>query len=137
MPEMRPVMYTTMDHLRKRVCIVAGWCNHRHIVLKHEEDARQMVMELSAKDEYALLLQNGCVVQEFTAKSMSPRHFHDRAVYQRLKQHLIYALDLMLQVAHGEIERAQAQSLMPRVQLLELQKYIDNPLPAPKKVAKS
>lgn len=109
--------YPTMDHLRKRCCVLSGWAHHSQTVLDTPSDAKKYAAALRKRDDFAVVRVKENVVDEWTPKSMSPKAFPTKKDYQEAKRVWLDALTVVMAVARGELDRAEAQRAMPRYQL--------------------
>lgn len=71
LPEAIAPRYPTMDALRKRALIKAGYADERTIVCDTEADAKKIATLVQPLDDYAVVLVKGRTVSVFTAKSQS------------------------------------------------------------------
>ena len=63
--------FPSIEHLRKRALVQAGWAKHAEYVMDTPKDAKNMARALRNADEYAVIKVSGSVVDIWTAKSIA------------------------------------------------------------------
>jgi hypothetical protein len=91
LPEDIAERYPTVEHLRKRALIKAGFYNERSIVCSSEAEAQRLTAFVGGMDEYAVVVAKENVVKVFTAKSQSVRAM-PKDEFQESKQKVLDAV---------------------------------------------
>lgn len=109
LPENYEGRFPTPEHFRKWLLIKAGYANHMQHVCGSRNEASRLRAAISPMDPYAIVTQDSCVVDVFTAQSMSTRAM-DKKTFQAAKTRVFELIDEMLGVAAGETERNAAEA---------------------------
>lgn len=77
--------FPSVDHLRKRALIKAGYCDREFRVFDTPEDALKAQALISARDEFAVVTVSANVVSVYTAKSQSRRAMPGKGEFESSK----------------------------------------------------
>lgn len=105
LPEPLASRFQTSEHLRKHALIQAGYYNERAIVCSTPEEATRFAAFVQPMDEYAIVVVNGYVVTQYTAKSQSYRDM-DKATFQHSKEKVLEIISDMIGVTLQQLEKA-------------------------------
>ena len=105
LPEAVAVDFPTVDHARKRALIMTGHRDERQLVASSKAEALRIAAFIRPKDEYAVVVVDGCTITELTAKSQSMRAM-GKAVFQQSKDDVLAYLAKLGGYAPGELGRA-------------------------------
>lgn len=100
LPESLAAEYPTVEHLRKKALIRAGFADERSVVCSSAAEAQRIAAFIRPVDDYAIVVAQRNVVAVFTAKSQSMKAM-GRDVFQRSK-------DAVLQFAERLTQRDAA-----------------------------
>jgi hypothetical protein len=84
LPDELAARYPSVEHLRKRALIKAGYFDERSLVLGSPEQAQAVATLVNAMDDYAVVVVRDAVIKVFTAKSQSAKAM-DKREFQRSK----------------------------------------------------
>lgn len=110
LPEDIAPRYPTMEALRKRALIKAGYAEERTRVFDTPADAQKAAALIQPLDDYAVILVKGCTVSVFTAKSQSMKAM-GKADFQASKTAV---LDIVSKLIGVDATTLSAQSPGPR-----------------------
>lgn len=99
--------FPTVEHLRKKLLIRAGYADERSIVCASKAEAQRMAAFIRPMDEYAIVSVREAVVRVFTAQSQNMRAMGAKQ-FQESKQAVLDQLDDMLGVDRGATSRSAA-----------------------------
>ena len=71
LPEEYAQRFPSVEHLRKRALVQAGFANERSIVAASPEEAQRIGAFIRPSDPYAVITVKNCVVTVYTAQSQS------------------------------------------------------------------
>ena len=103
LPEGIAEQYPTVEHLRKKLLIQAGFYKVKDHVAQSPEMAAFAALCVEMSDEYCVSIADGCVVRVFTAKSQAT-DFMDNAEFQASKVAVLAAANDLLQPRSEETE---------------------------------
>lgn len=113
MPESLAKRFPSSEHLRKWALVEVGHATEAVYVLDSEKDAGIFAKAMRKADHYAVIMLSGNVVKVFTAKSMKPSLFHNKAEYQELKDRVFVELTKLTGNTLRELEHEGAQQSAP------------------------
>lgn len=105
LPEDIAAEFPTVDHARKRALIMTGYRTERQLVASSKAEALRIAAFLKPKDEYAVIVVDGCVITEMTAKSQSVRAM-GKAEFQKSKDDVLAYLAKLGGYGAGNLGRA-------------------------------
>ncbi len=105
LPEQLAERFKSADHLRKHALIKAGFYDERSIVCSTPEEATRVAAFVQPMDEYAIVVVNGYVVSQYTAKSQSYKDM-DKATFQQSKEKVLEIISDMIGVTRRQLEKA-------------------------------
>lgn len=106
LPEKLADLYPTVEHLRKRALIEAGYYNE-DLIDAGTNAAALRVAAFARKDDFALVIVRGPLVVVRTAKSQSRRHM-DKAQFTASKSALLEIVSAMIGITTTELHRGAA-----------------------------
>lgn len=104
LPEWMTERFVTEEHLRKWALIKAGYCDERSLVCASRAEALKVASFVKPIDDYAVVLVDGNVVREFTAKSQSTKSM-DRKTFQESKEAVLQIVSLLINTTPTELQR--------------------------------
>lgn len=107
LPDAMRDQFPTVEHLRKKLLICAGYADERSIVCASKAEAHRMAAFIRPIDEYAIVSVREAVVRVFTAQSQNMRAMGAKA-FQESKQAVLDQLDDLLGVDRGATSRSAA-----------------------------
>lgn len=107
LPDAMRDQFPTVEHMRKKLLIRAGYADERSIVCASKAEAQRMAAFIRPIDEYAIVSVREAVVRVFTAQSQNMRAMGAKA-FQESKQAVLDQLDDMLGVDRGATSRSAA-----------------------------
>ncbi|MDR7032392.1 hypothetical protein [Mesorhizobium sp. BE184] len=107
MPDAMRDQFPTVEHMRKKLLVRAGYADERSIVCASKAEAERMAAFIRPVDEYAIVTAREAVVRVFTAQSQSMKAMGAKR-FQESKQAVLDQLDDMLGVSRGETSRSAA-----------------------------
>lgn len=87
--------FPSVDHLRKRALIKAGYHDERSIVCASKAEAQRVAAFVRPMDEYAIVLVSEAVVRVLTAKSQSTKAM-GKDVFQQSKTAVLETIAAMI-----------------------------------------
>lgn len=107
LPDSMRDQFPTVEHLRKKLLIRAGYADERSIVCASKAEAQRVAAFIRPIDEYAVVTVREAVVRVFTAQSQAMRAMGARR-FGESKQAVLDQLDDLLGVERGETSRSAA-----------------------------
>ena len=104
LPEELTEQFPTVEHMRKRALIKAGFRDERSIVCASKAEAQRVAAFIRPLDEYAFVLVRDNVVIHLTAKSQSSRAM-DKATFEESKRAVLDIVAKMVGVTTGQLEK--------------------------------
>jgi len=105
LPDAMRDQFPTVEHLRKKLLIRAGYADERSIVCGSKAEAQRVAAFVRPMDEYAIVSVKEAVVRVFTAQSQSMKAMGAKA-FAESKQAVLDQLDDLLGVERGATSRA-------------------------------
>ncbi len=105
LPQPHAARFPTDEHLRKYALIKAGYRDERSIVCASKAEARRIAAFIRPIDDYAVVLVEGPVIVQFTAKSQSTTGM-SKAEFQASKDAVLGTLADMIGVDPATLVRA-------------------------------
>jgi len=109
LPEEHAARFASDEHLRKYALIKAGYRNERSIVCASKIEARRIAAFIRPIDDYAVVIVEGAVIAQFTAKSQSATAM-SKAEFQASKDAVLGILAEMIGVDPTTLARAAQRS---------------------------
>lgn len=97
--------FPTVEHLRKKLLVRAGYADERSIVCGSKAEAQRVAAFIKPMDEYAVVTVREAVVRVYTAQSQSMKAMGAK-IFQESKQAVLDKLDALLGVELGATARA-------------------------------
>lgn len=107
LPEDLMEEYPSVEHLRKKLLIRAGFCEGRDFVCGTKAEALRLAAFLRPMDEYAIVVVKDCVVRVLTAKSQSKRAM-GAAEFKASKTAVLGHAARLIGVRPEDLKRSQA-----------------------------
>lgn len=104
LPDALLPIYPSVEHLRKKMLITAGFCHERQVVFESERDARIAAAVIKPIDEYAIVAVEGCVVTHWTAKSQAESAM-GKEDFQASKDAVFHEIDKLLNMPKGTSQK--------------------------------
>ena len=109
LPEEQAARFPTDEHLRKYCLIKAGYRDERQVVCASRAEARRIAAFVRPIDDYSVVLVEGPVILQFTAKSQSAPAM-SKAEFQASKDAVLGLLAEMIGVEPTALARAAERS---------------------------
>jgi len=109
LPEEHAARFASDEHLRKYALIKAGYRDERQVVCGSKAEARRIAAFIRPIDDYAVVLVEGPVIIQFTAKSQSATAM-SKAQFQASKDAVLDILAEMIGVDPTTLARAALRS---------------------------
>ncbi len=109
LPDALLAEYPTAEHLRKKMLIKCGYADERSIVCASKAEAERVAAFIRPMDCYAIVTFREAVVRVYTAQSQSVKAM-GKQTFQESKDKVLTAIDDLLQVARGTVEREAARA---------------------------
>jgi hypothetical protein len=109
LPEQHAVRFASEEHLRKYALIKAGYRHERSIVCASKPEARRIAAFIRPIDDYAIVLVEGGVIVQLTARSQSAAAM-SRSEFQASKEAVLGILAEMIGVDPARLVQAGHRS---------------------------
>lgn len=94
--------FPTVEHMRKKLLIKAGYADERSIVCASKQEAQRIAAFIKPMDDYAIVTVREAVVRVFTAQSQSMKAMGAKT-FQQSKQAVLDLLDDLLGTERGQL----------------------------------
>lgn len=101
--------YPSVEHLRKKLLVRAGYADEEVIVLESVNDAVALARAIRKRDEYAVIAVKGQTVRIWTAKSQSKRAMGAK-VFQASKEAVLREAEKLISVTAAELQANAGQA---------------------------
>lgn len=103
LPEALADLFPTVEHLRKRALIDAGYFNEEAVDAGNNAAALRVASFIRSRDDFALVIVRGPIVLVRTAKSQSRRAM-DRREFQASKEAILQIVSAMLGTTSEQLQ---------------------------------
>lgn len=86
LPHNKQAEYPTVEHMRKRALIVAGYADMDYRTFDTPEDAEKCASLMRPREEFAVITVKGCVVRVYTAQSQSRSEMPEKGQFEASKR---------------------------------------------------